>query len=202
MKPDRKKQLPTELQKCTFEGAAGGPDEPVWAIEVPEDAGVQISMQARCRNGIPRRVDWGGGNQPGRWELRRVSDDGEQTTTSELDDKVAELDEITLSDWEYRLNLNISILADPDTPPEQFAEDIEMYVKDMFSELPAVVESQISEYDSVDTGDEICPECAGTVSTTTGIGGTNWRCEDCGWTASARPSRIGNDSSKTGDHDE
>lgn len=68
-----KQELPPELRKCEYEPTTEGESE--WAVEVPDDASVIVSIEVRTSN--HQRVRWGGGNQSGRWELRRV--DGEES---------------------------------------------------------------------------------------------------------------------------
>lgn len=74
MKPEEKRRLDSELQKCEFEAKPLEDDEAGWVIDIPEDASVIISMEARTGKGPGERVRWGGGNRPGRWELRRVGE--------------------------------------------------------------------------------------------------------------------------------
>lgn len=76
MRPDRMRELPPELQKCEFEATAAEDEETSWAIEIPDNASVIVSMEVRTGNGPMETKRWGGGNQSGRWELRRV-DGGE-----------------------------------------------------------------------------------------------------------------------------
>lgn len=74
MKPEEKRRLPPELQKCDFEAKPLEGDEAGWVVDIPEDASVIVSMEVRTGNGTRENVRWGGGNQPGRWELRRIGE--------------------------------------------------------------------------------------------------------------------------------
>lgn len=60
-------------------------------------------------------------------------------------ERIEELDDMTLTEYPYQVELRVSILANPDNDPEGWAENVEMVVKDALSSVPCTVDSAVLE---------------------------------------------------------
>jgi len=60
-------------------------------------------------------------------------------------DRLEELADITLEEYPYRVDLYVGILADPENKPEEWGENVKMFVEDELSNFHCVVEVEVSE---------------------------------------------------------
>lgn len=78
-------------------------------------------------------------------------DDNRSMENESLEERLAELDRISLPEYPYRIDLHVAILADPGCPPDEWADNIKMYVEDALSDVPCVVESSDTSRDNEDS---------------------------------------------------
>ena len=71
-----------------------------------------------------------------------ATDDGPDGNVT---DRLEGLDDITLEEYPYRVDLHVGILADPEKTPEKWAEHVKMYVENELSSLPCAAEAGVSE---------------------------------------------------------
>lgn len=106
----------------------------------------QVAMSERYRDAMC--PDCGsiltGSREPG--DEDRCVETGEEVVLVEpsIDARLERLDELTLEEYPYRVDLQIGILTDPGNDPREWAENVQMYVEDQLSGLPCVVLADVT----------------------------------------------------------
>lgn len=68
-------------------------------------------------------------------------------TPQSLENRLDDLDEITLDDYPWRIDLRAAVLIDPVIDPEEATENVRSYIEDQLSDLPSVVEAEVRRRD-------------------------------------------------------
>jgi hypothetical protein len=102
----------------------------------------QVIQDALENDGIARCGAWLAYQPEGGDVLVYINEDCCVRTGIE---RIEELDDLTLEEYPHRVDLQVSILADPENHPEEYAELIRMHVKDALSEVPHAVDADVTD---------------------------------------------------------
>lgn len=111
------------MPTCNVDGCV----DPAVAKLVGEDG---YERAYRCRDCLESDLD-----------LRKPRPPGQSALTA----KLRERDSLSLTEYSHRLDIHIGLLAAPSVTPEQFANNIESYLDDQFSDLPHAIAAEITE---------------------------------------------------------